>query len=114
MAFFPPRSLLRILPPLLHSAPILPPQFPSSPLRPSLLPPAHTRPVPLPLIILTLFPPTVLLPISLFTLPPFLLSLPPSTPSFSAYVYPDPVRSSSIWVFNVCMFLFSLPRPLGS
>ena len=39
-------------------------------------------------------PLTVLLPIfplPPITLPPFLLSSPPSTPSFSAYVYPDPV-----------------------
>jgi len=46
------------------------------------------------------FPPTVLLPIQFFSLPPialppFLLSLPPSTPSFSAKVNRDPVRSSS-------------------
>ena len=84
-------------------------------------PSAHARPVPLLLIILPLSPPTVLLPIfplPPITLPPFLLSLILSTPSFSAYVLLVRVRSSSTWAFNVCLCVcssgFFLLRPLGS
>jgi len=81
--------------PLLR-APTLPPHLPSSPppSSPSQLLPAQARHVPLPLFILPPFPPTLLppiFPLPPITLSPFLLSLPPSTPSCSAYVNRDPV-----------------------
>jgi len=61
-------------------------------------------------IILPPFPTTLLLPtfpLPPITLPPFLLSLILYTPSFSAYVLLARVRSSSTWVFNVCLCVCS-------
>jgi len=107
LPFFPPLSLLRMLPLPFLRAPTLPPQFPSSPPLsfPSPLLLSHAHPAPLPRIVLPPFPPTLLLlifPLPPITLPPpFLLSLILSTPSFSAYVLLTRVRSSSIWAFTV-------------
>ena len=45
-------------------------------------------------------------------LPPFLLSLLLSTPSFSVYVSIDPVRSSLTWAFTVCLCVCSSSESL--
>ena len=113
LPFFPPLSLLRMLPSPLLRAPTLPPQLPSSPplSSPSHLLLSHARPAPLPHIIFPPFPPTLLLPIfplPPIALPPFLLSLILSTPFFSAYVLLARVRSSSTWAFNVCLCVVPL------
>ena len=97
-------------PPASHPHP--PPRLPSSLLlsSPSHLLVSPARPAPLTHIVLPSSPPTLLLPIfplPPIALPPFLLSLIVSTPSFSAYVLLSRVRSSSTWAFNVCLCVCS-------